>query len=86
MQQNELILLDARLVGVLDDAVYQAVLSNGHTLTALGKDRKGRCVGRLEIGDTVKVALSPFDMSRGRIVLSMVSPDEVDDEGEKLGA
>jgi translation initiation factor IF-1 len=68
MQKNELILLDARIVDVIDDAVFRAELPNGHRFTALAKDKQGRSVGSYRPRDRVQVAMSPYDMSQGHIV------------------
>ena len=84
MQKNELIRLDARLVDVIDHAVFRAELANGHRFVAIARDREGRPQGQFTVNDTVTVEMSPFDMSQGRVVLSPALSDEVDDEGEKF--
>lgn len=52
---------------VLPSAMYRVNLGNGHTLlaTAAGKMRKFRI--RIIVGDQVTVAVSPYDLGRGRI-------------------
>jgi translation initiation factor IF-1 len=69
MNKKELILLDARLVSVIDENAFGAELQNGHGFVAfLGREDFG--AGDLEIGDSVQVEMSPFDMSKGRLVLN----------------
>jgi translation initiation factor IF-1 len=52
---------------VLPSAMFRVDLDNGHRLlaTAAGKMRKFRI--RILAGDRVTVALSPYDLARGRI-------------------
>ena len=52
---------------VLPSAMFRVDLDNGHQLlaTAAGKMRKFRI--RILAGDRVTVAVSPYDLARGRI-------------------
>ena len=52
---------------VLPSAMFRVDLDNGHRLlaTAAGKMRKFRI--RILAGDRVTVAVSPYDLARGRI-------------------
>jgi translation initiation factor IF-1 len=52
---------------VLPSATFRVDLDNGHRLlaTAAGKMRKFRI--RILAGDRVTVAVSPYDLARGRI-------------------
>jgi translation initiation factor IF-1 len=67
MSGQETILLDARLESVIEPHAFRAVLGNGHRFTAFvaARDRGGKAP---EEGDWVKVEMSPYDMSAGRIV------------------
>jgi translation initiation factor IF-1 len=79
MREKEIIRLDARVRDVIADAVFRAELRNGHQIVAYGpRDMKDR-IGMLQPGDSVTVEMSPFDMSRGRIVEWKTS--EVRNEG-----
>jgi translation initiation factor IF-1 len=68
--QKEIIRLDAKVQSMIADCVFRAELANGHRVVAyaVGEDR-GR-VRDLAPGAWVSVEMSPYDMSRGRIVLS----------------
>ncbi len=69
MDRKETILLDARLVSVIDNNAFGAELRNGHRFVAfLGRSKKGFAVP--EIGDETKVEMSPYDMSKGRLVIN----------------
>ncbi len=68
MEKKETILLDARLISVIDNNAFDAELRNGHRFTAfLGRHDQG---GEMpQTGAFVKVEMSPYDMSKGRLVL-----------------
>jgi translation initiation factor IF-1 len=56
------------VAAVLPSAMYRVALSNGHSvLAALDPKARLRLV-RLSPGDGVLVRLSPYDLSRGRIL------------------
>ena len=68
MEKKETILLDARLKSVIDKHAFDAELRNGHCFTAfIGRQDFGRPMP--EAGATVTVEMSPYDMSKGRLVL-----------------
>jgi translation initiation factor IF-1 len=66
--RGEIIQLDARVVGMLSDTAFRAELGNGHRIVAYAAEAARSRVRGLRPGDPVKVELSPFDMSAGRIV------------------
>lgn len=74
MRQREIIRLDARVVGVIANAVFRAGLANGHEIVAYTAREDREHVRNLREGDRVQVEMSPFDMSRGRIVVD-ASPE-----------
>jgi len=67
MDKKETILLDARLVSVIDNNAFGAELRNGHRFVAFFQ-RTGKLCPVLKIGMDVKVEMSPYDMSKGRLV------------------
>jgi translation initiation factor IF-1 len=68
MDDCETILLDAQLEAVIDSHAFRAVLGNGHQFTAYiaVKDREKETP---ETGCYVKVAMSPYSMNMGRIII-----------------
>jgi translation initiation factor IF-1 len=67
--KEETIELDGRVVEAFRSGMYRVSLDNGgHDVLAYtgGRMRKFRI--RIVVGDQVKVELSPYDLSRGRIV------------------
>jgi translation initiation factor IF-1 len=69
MRQKEIIRLDARVVGVITNAVFRAGLSNGHEIVAYAAREDRENVRNIREGDCIQVEMSPFDMSRGRVVV-----------------
>ncbi|WP_372796198.1 translation initiation factor IF-1 [Pontiella sp.] len=68
MDKKETILLEACVVSVIDKHAFDAELSNGHRLVAfLGRDDFDK--EHPQVGATVTVEMSPFDMSKGRLVI-----------------
>jgi translation initiation factor IF-1 len=68
MAKEELIEMRGKVAEVLPDSRYRVVLENGHELVAYtgGKMRKNHI--RIIAGDDVSLELSPYDLSKGRIM------------------
>ena len=65
-QKKEIILLDARVLSVINPRAFRAELQNGHEVTAfLGK--ASGVASSLERGSWIQIEMSPFDMSKGEI-------------------
>ena len=56
------------VVEQLPSALYRVRLDDGPTVTAHVADRTDRNFVRVLVGDRVRLALSPVDLRRGRIV------------------
>ncbi len=67
MAKEELIEVEGVIKEALPNAMFRVELDNGHIVLAhiSGKIRKHFI--RILPGDTVKLELSPYDLSRGRI-------------------
>lgn len=69
-ENKEKIILDVRLTEMINNAAFRGVLQNGHEIVAYVPARKRVAGGFLSsVGDMVAVSMSPFDMSRGEILL-----------------
>jgi translation initiation factor IF-1 len=68
MAKEELLEMRGKVAEVLPDSRYRVVLENGHELVAYtgGKMRKNHI--RIIAGDDVSLELSPYDLSKGRIM------------------
>lgn len=60
--------LGGTVTEILPNTLFRVSLENGHTVIAHISGRMRRHYIRILIGDTVRVALSPYDISKGRIV------------------
>ncbi len=60
--------MDGTVVEVLPNITFRVELENSHIVTAQisGKMRKNRI--KVLAGDKVTVAISPYDLSKGRII------------------
>ncbi len=67
MAKQDAIEMEGAVTSVLPDLRFRVELDNGHEVlaTIAGKMRKFRI--RVLEGDRVKVEVSPYDLSRGRI-------------------
>jgi translation initiation factor IF-1 len=65
--KKEEIILDARLQDALECATFLAELENGHEIVAFSVPKQTLPELGLRLGDSVRVALSPYDMLKGII-------------------
>lgn len=67
MAKEELIEMDGVVTEVLPDSRYRVELDNGHKLSAYAAGKMRRYRIRVVAGDKVKMEISPYDLSKGRI-------------------
>ena len=68
MAKEEKIILDAVVTEALPDTRFMVELENGQKILAYISGRMRKFYIRILPGDTVKVEISPYDMTKGRIV------------------
>ena len=68
MAKEEAIEVDGIVQEALPNAMIKVELSNGHMVLAHISGKMRKFYIRILPGDTVKVELSPYDLTRGRIV------------------
>ena len=68
MAKEDLIRLSGIVEEVLPNAMFRVTLNNDHRITATlgGKLRQNNI--RILLGDAVEVEMSPYDLTRGRVV------------------
>ncbi|MDF8334275.1 translation initiation factor IF-1 [Novosphingobium cyanobacteriorum] len=68
MAKEDLLTLDGQIDEILPDGRFGVMLENDHRIIAYtaGKMRKFRI--RSIVGDRVKVEMTPYDLTKGRIV------------------
>ena len=68
MSKQDVLQFKGKVTEILKNDQFRVLLENGHTITAhtAGKLRKNRI--RVLQGDRVKLEVSPYDLSKGRII------------------
>jgi len=68
INSKDFIELEGRVDELMPDATFKIILENGHEIFAYlsGKMRMNKI--RLLPGDKVKVQISPYDLTKGRVV------------------
>ena len=67
MTKEDLIEVEGTIEEALPNAMFRVVLDNGHKVLAHVSGKIRMHFIRIIPGDKVKVELSPYDLSRGRI-------------------
>lgn len=68
MPKKESIEVEGKVIKALPNACFEVELSNGHKVLAHISGKMRVHYIRILPGDTVIVELSPYDLSRGRII------------------
>ena len=68
MSKQDLLEFKGKIIDLLPNAMFRVQLENNHIVTAhaAGKLRKNRI--RILQGDSVTVEVTPYDLTKGRIV------------------
>ena len=68
MSKQDLLEFEGKVTDLLPNAMFRVKLENGHVVTAhtAGKLRKNRI--RVLQGDKVRVEMTPYDLTKGRII------------------
>ncbi|MDD1606358.1 MAG: translation initiation factor IF-1 [Methylococcaceae bacterium] len=71
MAKEDQIEMEGKVIDTLPNTMFRVQLENGHIVTAhiSGKMRKHYI--RILTGDSVKVEMTPYDLSKGRITFRM---------------
>jgi translation initiation factor IF-1 len=68
MSKEDLIRMAGKVDEVLPNAMFRVTLENSHMITATIGGRLRQNNIRILLGDRVEVEMSPYDMSKGRVV------------------
>ena len=69
MAKKDAIKVEARVVDALPNAVFRVELAGGHQILAHVSGKMRMHFIRILPGDTVTVEMSPYDLTKGRIVM-----------------
>ena len=67
MSKDDVIEAEGVIVETLPNATFKVKLSNDHIITAHISGKLRQHYIRIVIGDKVKLEMSPYDLSKGRI-------------------
>ena len=68
MSKEDHIEMQGTVIDTLPNTMFRVQLENGHVVTAHISGRMRKHYIRILTGDKVKVELTPYDLSKGRIV------------------
>lgn len=69
MTKQQSIQQDGTIIEALSNAMFRVELENGHMVTAHISGKMRMNYIKLLPGDKVKLELSPYDLSKGRIIM-----------------
>ena len=80
MAKEELLELNGLVLELLPNAMFRVELDNGHEVLGhtSGRMRKNRI--RILVGDWVKVEMTPYDLTKGRVIHRFKSKPEPESE------
>ena len=67
MSKEDVIEFEGVVTEVLPNMTFKVTLSNGHVITAYISGKLRQNFIRIIEGDKVKIEMSPYDLSKGRI-------------------
>ncbi len=73
-KQEEKLILDGKVVEALPNTTFRVQLENGPEVLAYLSGKMRKYYIRVLLGDRVRVELSPYDLTKGRIVFRHRSP------------
>ena len=73
MAKEEQIELEGVIVDTLPNTMFRVKLDNGHVITAHISGKMRKFYIRILTGDRVKVEMSPYDLTKGRITFRVIS-------------
>ena len=68
MPKEEAITIDGKVLETLPNAMFRVELANGHKVLAHVSGKMRMNFIRIFPGDSVTMELSPYDLTRGRII------------------
>ena len=68
MAKEDHIEMSGTIIDTLPNTMFRVELENGHIITAHISGRMRKNYIRILTGDKVKIELTPYDLSKGRII------------------
>jgi len=67
-KEKDLFELEGEVIDVLPNQMYKIKLDNDHVITAYTGGKMRQFKIRIITGDRVKVEMTPYDLSKGRVI------------------
>ena len=68
MAKEEVVDLRGKVIEILPNSMFKVELENGHVIIAYSSGKIKQNKLRVLMGDEVTVAVSPYDLNRGRVI------------------
>lgn len=68
MSREDQIEVDGIIKEVLQGGMFRVTLENGHEVLAYTSGKMRKHFIKIVLGDKVRVALSPYDLTKGRVI------------------
>jgi len=69
MPKKDAIIVEGKILEALPNAMFRVELQNGHAIVAHVSGKMRMHFIRILAGDKVTVEMSPYDLTKGRIIL-----------------
>tara|TARA_X000000950_G_scaffold284308_1_gene387127 strand:- start:366 stop:587 length:222 start_codon:yes stop_codon:yes gene_type:complete len=69
MPKDDMIEMEGVVIDVLRNTIFRVELENGHIITAHISGRMRKHYIKILNGDSVVVEMTPYDLTKGRIIL-----------------
>jgi len=83
-KEEDKIQVEGTIIEALPGTQFKVRLENGHDVLAYLSGRMRKYYIRILLGDRVKVEMSPYDLTRGRIVFRHRQVHEAPIEGDQV--
>jgi len=68
MAKEDQIEVDGTIKEVLQGGMFRVLLENGHEVLAYTSGKMRKNFIRIVLGDKVRIAMSPYDLTKGRVI------------------
>ena len=80
--KEEGIIVEGTIIDTLPNAMFRVALENGHSVLAHISGKMRKYFIRILPGDKVQIELSPYDLTRGRIIHRMKSSNNANNANQ----
>lgn len=68
MAKTQPIIAEGVVIEALPNAMFRVELENGHIILCVASGKMRKNYIKVIVGDSVKVEITPYDLSKGRII------------------